>query len=258
MDTMIETLTPYSLKGKKALITGAASGIGAEVAKTFVSLGAQVAVADIDTDGLTKATAELADGAAAKQFTCDLAEPFECAALVEAAVNYLGHLDILVNSAALYRKVLNEDVDKSYFDQMTDVNMAGTFFLAQASAQHMKLRRSGRIILFTSVAAHRGGVNGSSVYAMTKAAVVSLTKTLARDLAPTGICVNAIAPGGVDTPMLRGQMTDQDLEAFVNTIPIGRLATTQEVALVTAFAASEASAYITGHTFDVNGGQHMR
>ena len=251
-------MTGWSLHHKVALITGAASGIGAEIAKLFAARGADLVLSDRNFEGLQEIQKQLGPDVNCKIVKCDLGQHEQCRELVQETAIWKGHLDILVNAAALYKKTLNEDVDKAYFDQMTDVNMAGPFFLLQACCEQMKTQSSGKIILFTSIAAHRGGVNGSTVYAMTKAAVVSLMKSLARDLAPYGICVNSIAPGGVDTPMLRGQMTEEDMKSFIADIPLGRLATAKEIAGVCAFVASDSASYITGHTFDVNGGQLMR
>ncbi|MEE9271770.1 MAG: SDR family oxidoreductase [Robiginitomaculum sp.] len=248
----------YSLQHKVALITGAASGIGKEIAKLFAELGADLVLSDMNFEGLKKVKKQLGCDVNCKIVKCDLGRYEQCRELVQEAAIWKGHLDILVNAAALYKKILNEEVDKAYFDRVTDVNMAGPFFLLQACSEQMKKQASGKIILFTSIAAHRGGVNGSTVYAMTKAAVISLMKSLAKDLAPYGVCVNSIAPGGVDTPMLRGQMTEEDMKSFIADIPLGRLATAKEIAGVCAFVASDSASYITGHTFDVNGGQLMR
>jgi len=251
-------MSGWSLKGKVALITGAASGIGAETAQLFAARGADLVLADLNVDGLEVLKAELGTEVECQFARCDLGNQNDCAKTVADAIAWKGHLDILINSAALYKKVLNEDVDKDYFDKIVNINMAGAFFLTQACATQMKVQGSGKIVLFTSIAAFRGGVNGSTVYSMTKAAVVAYMKSLARDMAPFGICVNSIAPGGVDTPMLRGQMTEESMKAFVADIPMGRLATPQEIAEVCAFASSDAANFITGHTFDVNGGQLMR
>jgi len=248
----------WSLEGKVALITGAASGIGAETAKLLAERGASIVLADLNLEGLKKLKSELGSEVECQIAKCDLGNIEDCTHTVAEAIAWKGHLDILINSAALYKKVLNEDVDKGYFDKIVDINMAGAFFLTQACAAQMKVQGSGKIVLFASIAAFRGGVNGSTVYSMTKAAVVAYMKSLARDLAPFSICVNAIAPGGVDTPMLRGQMTDEGMKAFIADIPMGRLATPNEIAEVCAFASSDAADYITGHTFDVNGGQLMR
>ncbi len=251
-------MTGYSLQHKVALITGAASGIGKEIAKLFAELGADLVLSDMNFEGLKKIKKQLGPDVNCEIIKCDLGRYEQCRELVQEATIWQGHLDILVNAAALYKKILNEEVDKAYFDRVTDVNMAGPFFLLQACSEQMKKQASGKIILFTSIAAHRGGVNGSTVYAMTKAAVISLAKSLAKDLAPYGVCVNSIAPGGVDTPMLRGQMTEEDMKSFIADIPLGRLATAKEIAGVCAFVASDSASYITGHTFDVNGGQLMR
>lgn len=251
-------MSSWTLEGKVALITGAASGIGAAIAETFANAGAELILADIDGQKLDEVHAQLASQNDYKLVKCDLAEHVNCTELVRESVDWKGHLDILVNCAAKYERVLSENVNIDYFRKIVDVNMAGPFFLTHACCAQMKKQGSGKIILLTSIAAFRGGSNGSTVYAMTKAAVTVLMKSLATEMAPWGVCVNALAPGGVDTPMLRMGMSPTDLASFVADIPLGRLATPTEIAEVCGFLASDAASYVTGHTLDVNGGQLMR
>jgi len=247
-----------SLENKVALVTGAASGIGAAVAKQYAASGARVALVDINHEGAERVRSEMPNSAAHCVFTVDLADSSQCDLVVQEVLEWAGRLDILLNAAAYLERRAVADADAEYWERTVAINMAGPFFLARACAEPMRQQGGGRIILFSSQGAFTGGYNGSAVYAMAKAGVVALVKSLAREYAKLGITVNSIAPGGVDTPMLRGGMSDADLEAFVEKIPMGRLGTPEEIAGACVFLAGDEAGYITGATLDVNGGQLMR
>ena len=246
------------LQNQVVMVTGAASGIGRAVAKHFAAIGAQVALVDINFEGAEKVCGELAGGDRHHTFRCDLGEPSQCESVAQQVLKWGGRMDVLVNAAAYLERRPVEDADIDYWNRHIAINMAGPFFLARACAKPMQRQGSGRIILFSSQGAFTGGFNGSAVYSMTKAAVVALVKSLAREYARQGITVNSIAPGGVDTPMLRGGMSEEDIQGFIEKIPMERLATPEEIAGACAFLASDEAGYITGATLDVNGGQLMR
>lgn len=251
-------MSNWSLQDKVAIVTGAGSGIGAAIAKKFAAVGAQVILADINESSALEMQSALAGPDRHRVYPCDLGSVDACFELVNYVLRKNKKIDILVNAAAyLYRVPLSE-VDREYWDRTVAVNMAAPFFLAQACMEPMKEQRAGRIILFSSQGAFTGGFYGSAVYAMSKAAVVALVKSLSRELAPYSVCVNSIAPGAVDTPMLRGGMSEGAMQEFIAKIPVGRLGTPEELAEVCHFLASDASSYVTGHTLDVNGGQLMR
>lgn len=242
------------LAGRSALVTGAASGIGRAVAQRLAEQGARLMLADIDAAGVTALADEL--GAGAQPF--DLGDPAACEALVAATVARHGGIDVLVNSAAMIRRQPLDAVAPADLEAMVAVNMAGPLFLARAAATRMRAAGRGRIVLFSSQGAHTGGFVGSTVYAMTKAAVLALTRSLAREFSPHGVTVNAVAPGLVDTPMIRNDVAPEALARLVEAIPLGRIADPVEVANCVLFLVSDWAGYVTGHTLDVNGGQLMR
>lgn len=245
-----------NIAGRRVIVTGAASGIGRAVAERFVAMGAVVCLADINVQGAEDAARDIGEHCHA--FALDLADPESCTSLVAEATGKMGGLDVLVNAGAVILRQPLDDVTISDIHRMTDVNMAGAFFLARSAATSMKDKGGGRIILFSSQGAHTGGYVGSTVYAMTKAAIISLVKSLARELAPHNITVNAVAPGIVDTPMMRRDVSDAALAEFMKMVPLGRIAAPREMADCCLFLASDWASYVTGHTLDVNGGQLMR
>jgi 3-oxoacyl-[acyl-carrier protein] reductase len=245
-----------NLGSRRVIVTGAASGIGRAVAERFAAMGSRVCLADINLPGATEVAGSL--GSAHHAFPLDLADPESCGALVAGASQRMGGLDILVNAGAIILRQPLDDVAPADIHRMSDVNMAGAFFLARAAAGIMRRGSGGRIILLSSQGAHTGGYVGSTVYAMTKAAVISLVKSLARELASSNITVNAIAPGVVDTPMIRRDVSEAALSEFMKMVPLGRIAAPREIADCCLFLASDWASYVTGHTLDVNGGQLMR
>lgn len=249
-------LDGLNLSGRRVIVTGAASGIGRAVAERFASMGSVVCVGDINVAGVAETAREL--GGNCHAFELDLADPDSCVGLVAKATEAMGGLDILVNAGAVIIRQPLDNVALSDIHRMSDVNMAGAFFLARAAAAVMKDGGGGRIVLFSSQGAHTGGYVGSTVYAMTKAAVVSLVKSLAREFAAHNITVNAVAPGIVDTPMIRRDVSEAALAEFMKMVPLGRIATPREMADCCLFLASDWASYVTGHTLDVNGGQLMR
>jgi NAD(P)-dependent dehydrogenase (short-subunit alcohol dehydrogenase family) len=248
----------YGLRGKRAMITGAASGIGKATALAFAELGCRLVIADIQADGLAQAAAALAGQAQPHlALPLDVADPAACESSIRAAVAHLGGLDILVNAAAVLHRQQLADVTPESLHAMTAVNMWGPFFLGRAAARQMADAGGGSITLFSSQGAYTGGYVGSTAYSMTKAAVAALIKSLAREYAGRGVRVNGIAPGAIDTPMIHAGVTDEALARFQEMIPMSRLGLPHEVAMTCAFLASPAAEYITGQMLHVNGGQLM-
>jgi NAD(P)-dependent dehydrogenase (short-subunit alcohol dehydrogenase family) len=246
----------FGLQGRVALVTGAASGIGRATARLAALEGCRVALLDIAAGPLCAVAREL--GAEHRDFPCDLGDTAAVEQVVADITRWAGRLDILINAGAILRRQTLGDVQPPDFDTQVAVNMRGPFFLARAAAAQMQRLGWGRIILIASHGAFTGGYVSSSVYSMTKAAVVTLAKSMARELAASGITVNAVAPGAVDTPMLREDVSAEALKAFAAMVPMGRFAAPEEIARACLFLASDWASYVTGHCLDVNGGMLMR
>jgi 3-oxoacyl-[acyl-carrier protein] reductase len=255
-------MTNYlDLSGRTALITGASSGIGAATALTFAELGATVALAYHRNEGGAVATRDriVAAGGRAAVFKADLRRVDEVARLVDETVAVLGPIDILVNNAgSLVTRSRLAELREAGVDEVLNLNLKSAIFASQAVAPSMIARRSGSIVNVVSIAGHNGGGPGAGIYAAAKAALSAHTKSLARELAPHGLRVNAVAPGVIDTPFHEVFSTPDMIQAFVATIPMGGIGTSAECATAIAFLASDAASYITGATLDINGGQLMR
>ncbi len=243
------------LENKVALVTGAGSerGIGVATAKLFAGHGARIALVDIEADGLNRATDTLGAGHAG--FICDVRDREACGDVVRRVSAGYGGIDVLVNNAGVVYGTRVGDIAPEEYEQVLGVNLRGNFNMAQAVLPSMRLRGGGTIVCVSSIAGRAGGgVFGSSHYAAAKSGIFGLAKGLARELAPEGIRVNAVAPGPIDNDFTRGKMTDEDKARIARTIPMGRLGTPDEVAKVILFLASDLSSYVTGVVLDVNGG----
>lgn len=252
---MVNTpLTPddLGLKGRQILVTGAAQGIGRATAVWLARLGADVVATDIQD--VSETLAECGDTAQGEKL--DLADFAAGVALVE-RLDAAAPLYGVVNCAGLLMRRPLDEITADEVELMAAVNQFGTFHLARAALRLMSARKEGRIVLYTSQGAFSGGLHGSTAYAMNKAAVTALMKSLARMGGAAGVTVNAVAPGAADTAMMRGGMTDEMLEQFRQAIPVGRYATPDELAAPTTFLLSRWAGYITGTTLHVNGGQLM-
>ena len=245
----------FGLRGKRAMITGAAGGIGKATAQVFAELGCRLVLADIRAAEVAEVTAAL--GSMHLSLPLDLGDPAACESAVRSATAHLGGLDILVNAGAILLRRPLADVTSESLHAMTAVNMWGPLFLGRAAARQMADGGGGSITLFSSQGAYTGGYVGSTVYSMTKAAVAALIKSLAREYAGRSVRVNGIAPGAIDTPMIHAGVTDEALARFQEMIPMGRLGLPREVAMTCAFLAGPGAQYITGQMLHVNGGQLM-
>jgi NAD(P)-dependent dehydrogenase (short-subunit alcohol dehydrogenase family) len=238
-----------------SLVTGAAGGLGAAVASLLAARGPVVLV-DLSAERLERVATAIGD--AAMPIQADLSDVADCERVVAETIARLGRVDILVNAAAILARTPLEDADTGSFARVFDTNCRSVFFLCRAVLPDMESRGWGRIVNVTSVGVHVGGYSiTSALYEATKGAVEVLTKTFARYAAPRGILVNAVAPGAMRTPMITDETPEDVLEAFVGTIPAGRIAEPKEVAHVVAFLTSDEASYVVGATFDVNGGLAM-
>jgi 3-oxoacyl-[acyl-carrier protein] reductase len=243
----------FRLDGKKALVTGASRGLGKSIALILARAGAQLALTARDEKALAETAAEIrANGGKAIALAADLSDPKVPATLIEQTVRDLGGLEILVNNAGLGSSGAVESVSEERWDEILDTNLKATFLLCQAAAPHLRAAGWGRIVNVASIAAQTGGVAGSVAYSASKGGMLSLTKSLARDLAPHGVTVNAITPGQIETDM--GRVPSDRLPTLLAQIPLGRLGVPDDIGYATLFLCSEEAGYITGATLDVNGG----
>lgn len=245
-------LTDLGLEGRRVLVVGAAQGIGRATAIWLAELGMEVIAADVQDCSETVAASK---GSVARRL--DLSDPREIEGLIGELDTDAAPLYAVVNCAGLLLRRPLDETTAEAITRQTEVNQYGSFFLARAALARMQARGHGRIVLYTSQGAFTGGFHGSIPYAMNKAAVTALVKSMARTAAPHGVTVNAVAPGGIDTAMMRVGLSAADLEAFRAMIPMGRLGLPEELAGPTAFLLSKWSAYVTGTTIHVNGGQMM-
>ena len=246
------------LAGRTALITGAARGIGYAICRRFAAEGARLALTDIDEEGVRAAAQALGSASGAEHLWAriDVADVAASRRQIEALIGDLGHLDILVNNAGFVHHTTAFDCTEQEWDRMIDINLKGVFFCAQAVLPHMRDRRAGAIVNLSSLAAKTGGVAAAPPYGAAKAGVSALTVHLAKVMAPFGVRVNALAPGIIDTDMVRGMASavHADLE---KQIPLGEKGRPEDVANAALFLASDEARHITGEIVDVNGGLWM-
>jgi NAD(P)-dependent dehydrogenase (short-subunit alcohol dehydrogenase family) len=245
--------TAEGLEGKIALVTGAARGIGRSVVEAFAAAGVHVCALDI-SPAVHDVVAAL-PGAGHEAVEADLRDVTGHAALVGGIVERHGRLNHLAHLAAVLRRRADiDEVTEDDWDYQVDVNLKASFFLMRESARAIKQAGGGSITAFTSQGWMTGGFGGSVVYAATKGGIVSMTRGMARTYAASGVRVNTVSPGGVDTPMMVDGLTEEALADFVASIPLGRLAEPDELAGSVVFLASDHARYITGATINVTGG----
>jgi 3-oxoacyl-[acyl-carrier protein] reductase len=250
-----------ALTDQVALVTGASSGIGAATAAVFADLGARVALGYYRNEAGAFQTRDriAAAGGRAVAMQADVRQVGDVRALIDRVTRELGPIDILVNNAgSLVERQKIADLTEARLDDIFALNLKSAVFAAQAVAPSMAARRRGAIINVVSIAGHNGGGPGAGAYASAKAALTAYTKSLAKEMAPHGVRVNAIAPGVIDTPFHEVFSTPEMMKNFVASIPLGRVGTSEECATVIAFLASDAARYVVGETVEVNGGQLMR
>jgi len=243
----------FDLAGKTALVTGATGGIGGSIARALYGAGATVAISGRQADKLEALAGEFGDRG--HVLPCDLGNRAEVSKLIESAVAKLGRLDILVNNAGLTRDNILLRLKDDDWDAVINANHRGAFATIRAATRGMMKRRWGRIINISSVVGLIGN-KGQANYAASKAGLIGLTKSVAKEFASRNILANVIAPGFIETDMTAA-MTPEARAALSGQIPLERLGSVQDVANAVAFLASEQAAYITGQVLVVDGGLVM-
>lgn len=241
-----------SLNGKTALVTGASRGIGRAIALRLAEDGANVAVIYAGSADKAEAVVNeiMALGVNAKAYRCNVADSAAVNETVKAVTNDLGKIDILVNNAGITRDGLMLRMKDEDFDAVLDTNLKGAFNMIRACYSGFIRKKSGRIINISSVSGIMGNA-GQTNYSASKAGVIGLTKSVARELASRGITCNAVAPGFIQTDMTENL---GDNNPFLNSIPLGRMGKPEDIAAAVAFLASDSAAYITGEVLKVDGG----
>ncbi len=245
----------FDLAGQTAIVTGAAQGIGEGIATRLARAGARVAVADRNTAAAEAAAGRL-DGIGAQAFpvSVDVASPSSIEAMVEQVLAKTGRIDILVNNAGIAGKAAPVwDQSDEDWQSVIDINLTGVFQCCRAVIGHMRDRDYGRIVNIASVAGKDGNPN-MSAYSASKAGVIALTKSLGKEVAENNICVNAVTPAVIRTPILE-QLTPEQVDYMTSKIPRRRTGKIEEVAAVVHFLASPDCSFVTGQTYDVSGGR---
>ncbi len=242
------------LSGATAIVTGAAGGIGAAIAKRFTREGSTLVIADKDGPGAERIAGEiLANGGRAIACQVDLREPAQIEAMLAKAKQAFGRIHVLVNNAGQGAQAHFLETTIETWKAMIDNNLTGTFLCSQVVARDMAHAGGGRIV---NIASHSGllGSSGRAAYAAAKGGIIALTRVMAVDLAELNITVNCIAPGPIDVPRIRNTQTEERQKAWHAAVPLGRYGEPDEIASVAAFLASDDASYMTGQTLAVDGG----
>ena len=241
-----------TFEGKTAVVTGAARGIGLEVARQLAEGGATVVLVDVLEDQLEEAAVNLPGAKDVLTFTVDVTDEAAVERLFDEVIEKTGRIDILINNAGITRDDLLLRMDADEWDLVMAVNLKGTFLMTKHASRYMVRQKSGRIVNMASVSGLVGNP-GQANYSASKAGVVGFTRTVARELARKNVCCNAVAPGFIDTQMTR-VLPEKAKENALATIPLKRMGTVEEVARAVCFLAGDDAAYITGHVLPVDGG----
>lgn len=243
-----------NLKSKVALITGASRGIGKATALYFAKAGANVVINYNKTKNLDKLVKECEKfRAKALPFEADISSRSDCKKMVAFTIKNFSRIDILVNNAGVWTYAPIDKMPDKILNETLDINLRGVFYLTREVVPFMKKQKSGNIINISSTAGQRGEAEYSH-YAATKGAIISLTKSLATELAPWDIRVNCVAPGWVNTDMSKNALKSKERKQILSSIPVGRVGTPEEIAGAVLFLASDLSSFITGEILNVNGG----
>ncbi len=245
-----------SLTGKIALVTGAAQGIGREIALALASDGADVAICDVNLEAAQKTAAEIeSKGKKSLAVKANVAASADVSAMIEQVVGKFGKIDILINNAGITRDGLILRMKDEDWDLVLSINLKGAFLCTKSALKYMTKQRSGTIINIASIVGAMGNA-GQANYVASKAGLIGLTKTIAREYANRGITANAVAPGFIETAMTQA-LPENVRQELAKQIPMGKLGTPEDVANAVRFLASPWASYITGQVVHVNGGMYM-
>jgi 3-oxoacyl-[acyl-carrier protein] reductase len=245
------------LRGRAVLITGGGGGIGRACALLFAAEGANLAISDLRLEAAQAVASEVEPaGVRALALRTDVTDPADVARTFDEAAAALGGLDVLVNGAGIFQSKPIDDMSAAEWDRVLDVNLKGTFLCSQAALRHMKPRGHGAIVSIASLAGQVGGLHAGANYATSKAGVSALTKSLAKNAGPSGVRVNCVNPGPIETAMTEDWPPDI-LAGLAAATPLGRLGRADEVARLIVFLASDAASFVHGAHVDINGGLHM-
>ena len=242
-----------SFTGKTAIVTGAARGIGLEIARQLRAAGARLVLVDVLEEDLAKAAAEL--GGETLRYALDVTDESAVEKMMDEVAEKAGSIDVLVNNAGITRDDLLLRMTEEAWDLVMKVNLKGTFLVTKHAAKYMIRQRSGRIVNLASVSGLVGNP-GQANYSASKAGVVGFTKTVARELAGRNVCCNAVAPGFIDTKMTQ-VLPEKAKERALSMIPLGKMGLAEDVAAAVVFLASDAAKYVTGQVLAVDGGMAM-
>lgn len=248
------------LRGKTAIVTGSIQGIGKATAKVLASCGSMVIINGYrNQEELNKVADEIrTEGGKVNPVIADVSNKKEAKKLIVAAEKY-GGIDILVNNAGgIVKRVAVADFDEEHYNKVMNINLKSAFIMSNLVIPAMKKQKSGKIINLSSQAAHDGGGNGAAVYASSKGAIWTFTKSLAKEVAPFGICVNCVSPGFIASTNFHNTFTPKEIhKQMPSKIPMGRNGKSEDVANIILFLASDLSDYVTGQSLEVNGGLYM-
>jgi len=245
-----------SLSGKIALVTGAAQGIGRDIALGLAADGAEVAICDVNLEAAQKTAGDIeAKGRKSLALKANVASSADVTAMIDQVVEKFGRIDILVNNAGITRDGLILRMKDEDWDLVLSINLKGAFLCTKSALKYMTKQRSGTIINIASIVGAMGNA-GQANYVASKAGLIGLTKTIAREYANRNVTANAVAPGFIDTAMTQA-LSEQVRTDLAKQIPLGRLGSSEDVANAVRFLASTSAAYITGQVIHVNGGMYM-
>jgi len=244
-------------EGKVAIVTGAAKGMGKETAREMSNGGAAVVITDIDEPGLRETEAEIRSaGGTVRSVVCDIQDRASVESLVAVAAKELGRLDILVNNAGLLLTGTIEETTDKIIDATLNINVKGVLYAIRAATPIMKSQKYGRIVNVSSITGKNGDNSTVFVYGASKGAIISLTRSVARQLGPFGVTCNAVAPHAVMTEMMK-YWDDEKKQRAAQAIPVRRLGTVEDISHLICFLASDEASFINGETVNINGGYYM-